>query len=149
MHTPRPQTKPCMTGAVLQALGGRVPMLAEAWEAQQKYGGVSGRVTKKEIHNMGPAFSHFDPTRGRQKGMPPRPPAAVHTQDSQARAQQQSAPSGVPQDTKQAAEPAGALLTSSSPQGEKEHAALWHRAQKASGHQDIYVYANCRTIPLC
>lgn len=42
-------------------------MLAEAWEAQQKYGGVNGRVTKKEIHNMGPAFSHFDPTRGRQK----------------------------------------------------------------------------------
>ena len=102
-----------MVGAGAQALGGRVPMLAEAWEAQQNYGGVSGRVTKKEIHSMGPAFSHFDPTRGRQKGVPPGPPAAGEAQGvaSQARAHHESMPSGAVQDKKQAAEPSGAPTT--------------------------------------
>lgn len=85
-------------------------MLVEAWEAQQKYGGVSGRVTKKEIHNMGPAFSHFDPARGRQKGVPPMPSSKEQpTADSQGREQEQKAHLKPVQDNQQPADPSSGM----------------------------------------
>lgn len=92
-------------------------MLAEAWEAQQKYGGVSGRVSKKEIYNMGPAFSHFDPTRGRQKGngIPPMPSSKEQPViDSQRCPPEQKAPSRpLGGDSQPPGEPSSGMCTAS------------------------------------
>jgi hypothetical protein len=88
-------------------------MLAEAWEAQQKYGGVSGRVTKKEIHNMGPAFSQFDATRGRQK-VPPPPRLNSDSNastDPTGKGQRVKPPDQVAQGGRERAEPSGGVRT--------------------------------------
>lgn len=49
-----------------EVLGGTVKHLVDAWEAQAKYGRLI-RASRKNIANMGPAFSHYVPSRSPQR----------------------------------------------------------------------------------